>query len=78
MYSILYLREEVETAQPADDAVDFWQPPAFTTGLWTQSRTVQGMIGPSSLNSFQHRDFQSLSSLGDTHMEVDEVKITFE
>ena len=29
----IYLGEEVEAAQAADDAVDLREPPAFTTGL---------------------------------------------
>lgn len=34
----IYLGEEVEAAQAADDAVDLREPSAFTTGLWTASK----------------------------------------
>lgn len=55
----LYLGEEIEAAQAADDAVDLGKPPAFAAGLWRRRQRKR-----QNQNSEVSQDRSSKNNLG--------------
>lgn len=55
----LYLGEEIEAAQAADDAVDLGKPPAFAAGLWRRRQRKR-----QDQNSEVSQDRSSKNNLG--------------
>lgn len=51
----IYLGEEIEAAQAADNAVDLGEPSAFTTGLWRKRQIQNTGVSQDCSSKYNHR-----------------------